>query len=43
MLKFKCEECQNSKGLIYRDDEGDLVTECLACEHIEVVGESVEG
>lgn len=37
MLTYTCERCQNTTAGIYRDAEGDLVTECLACEHITTV------
>lgn len=40
MLSYNCARCANSTALIYRDHERDLVTECLACEHIETVATS---
>lgn len=35
MLSYNCARCGNTTTLLYKDHEGDLVTECLACEHIE--------
>lgn len=37
MLKFECVECENATAVIYQDEEGDLITECLECEDIRVV------
>ena len=33
MLKFECVECGNTTALIKKDQEGDMVTECLSCEN----------
>ncbi len=41
MLKFNCFECENTTALIYRDDEGDMITECLSCEDIQPISEFV--
>lgn len=40
MLKFECLECGNTTALVYKDQEGDMVTECLACEDIQTVTSS---
>lgn len=41
MLEFKCSECDNTTTLVYRDEDGDLITECLACEDIQVVSTNI--
>lgn len=39
MLKFKCVECENTTAIILIDQEDDLLTECLACGHKELIND----
>lgn len=40
MLKFECSECGNTTAVIKKDSEGDLVSECLACEEIDMIDDN---
>lgn len=42
MLNYLCNTCGNTTALIKKDNEGDIVSECLACGHIEPLPASIQ-
>lgn len=39
MLKFECVECESTGATIYKDEEDNMVIECLSCEDVKTIEE----
>lgn len=37
MLNFECERCGNKYAIILIDQHEELFTECLSCNHMELI------
>lgn len=43
MLNYECLECGNTTAVIVIDPEDELLTECLACGHYELINDWEDG